>query len=367
MEEIKVKNKLIGTGNPCFIIAEAGVNHNGDFGLAKKLIDAAKTAGADAVKFQTFKAENIVTPDAEQAKYQSENIGKRESQFAMLKRLELSFAEFEELKKYCDKKEIIFLSTPHSSKEDVDLVAKLCPAIKVGSGDLTNLPILRYMVQKHLPIILSTGMATLEEVKQAVETILPINKELILLHCTTNYPTPLNEVNLNAMITLKKEFNLPAGYSDHTEDINVSLAAAALGACIIEKHFTLDKKLPGPDHKASLEPSELKTMVRGIRNIEKKLADKENPESILKELNVAEALGGGIKKPCPSELAVAKIVRKSIVAAVDINKGTKIEENMITIKRPGTGILPKFFDQIVGKTAKQDIKKDELIKFKDLI
>ncbi len=363
---IKIKNKYIGENNPCFVIAEAGVNHNGDLALAKKLVDKAKEAGVDAVKFQTFKSKEIVTPDAEQAKYQIENIGKRESQYEMLKRLELPYSAFRELKKYCDEKEIIFLSTPHSCKEDVDLVSELCPVIKVGSGDLTNLPILKYMAQKNLPIILSTGMANLEEVREAVEAILPINQELILLHCTTNYPTPFNEVNLRAMPTLEKEFYLPTGYSDHTEGINVSLAAVVLGACMIEKHFTLDRNLPGPDHKASLEPQELKDLVLGIRFIENRLTSGENVELIIEELNIKDALGDGIKRPNPSEIEVAKIARKSIVAVVDIKKGETLKENLLAIKRPGTGIKPKYFDEIIGKTAKRDIKKDQLITWEEI-
>lgn len=359
--EIKIGKNLIKKMNNCFIIAEAGVNHNGDLELAKKLIDAVKEAGADAVKFQTFKSEEIVTPDIEQAKYQSENIGKKESQYEMLKRLELSYSDFRELKNYCDKKDIIFLSTPHSCKQDVDLIAELCLAIKVGSGDLTNLPILEYIAGKKLPVILSTGMATLEEVKEAVDVILPINKQLIISHCTTNYPTVLNEVNLRAMNTLKKQFNLPTGYSDHTEGINVSLAAVALGACVIEKHFTLDRNLPGPDHKASLEPKELKEMVNGIREIKNRLDRGENGEKIVEEFNVFEALGDGVKKPNPNEIEIAKIARKSIVAAQDIKKGEVIKEDMLKIKRPGIGIKPKHFDEIVGRIAKEDIKKDELI------
>tara|TARA_Y100000310_G_C20696501_1_gene826095 strand:+ start:241 stop:1287 length:1047 start_codon:yes stop_codon:yes gene_type:complete len=346
--KIYIQHRLIGEGKPCFIIAEAGVNHNGSFGLAKKLVDAAKEAGVDAVKFQTFKAEKIVTPDAQQAKYQAKNIGKEESQYAMLKRLELTFTDFRKLKEYCDQKGIIFLSTPHSSKEDVDLVAELCLAIKVGSGDLTNLPILKYIAGKKLPIILSTGMATLEEVREAVDVILPINKELILLHCTTNYPTPLDEVNLKAIQTIMKEFNLPTGYSDHTEGIEVSTAAVALGASVIEKHFTLDRNLPGPDHKASLEPSELREMVAKIRNVEK-------------------ALGSGIKKPFPSELETAKVARKSIVAKINILKGAKITKDMMSIKRPGTGIKPKYLDKVFGKRVKKDIKKDSLISWDKIV
>jgi len=365
--EIKIKNKSVGKEPPCFIIAEAGVNHNGDINLAKKLVDKAKESGADAVKFQTFKAENIVTPDAKQAKYQTENIGKKESQYEMLKRLELSYADFKKLKEYCGKVGMIFLSTPHSYKEDVDLVAELCSAIKVASGDLTNLPTLRYIAQKKLPIILSTGMADLEEVRAAVKTILPINKELILLHCTTNYPTPLNEVNLKAIQTMENEFNLLVGYSDHTTGINVSLAAVAFGACLIEKHFTLDKNFPGPDQKASLEPKELKKMIEGIRDIEKRRNKGENPEKIIEELCLPGVMGDGIKKPNQSELEVAKVVRKSIVVAEDIGKGTKIKGNMLVIKRPGTGIEPKFMNKVIGKESKKDIKKDELIRFEDLL
>ncbi len=365
--EIKIKNKSVGKGLPCFIIAEAGVNHNGKFDLAEKLIDAAKETGADAVKFQIFKAENLVTLEADQAEYQTKNIGKKESQYQMLKRLELSYSDFEKLKEYCDKKGIIFLATPHSGREDVDFISKICPAIKVSSPDVTNLPILEYVARKNLPIILSTGASTSEEVREAVKTILPINKELILLHCTTNYPTKINEVNLRAMKTMEKDFGLPIGYSDHTEGIKISLAAVVLGACIIEKHFTLDTNMPGPDHKASLEPEELKMMVERIRKIEKRLASGENPDIILGELDIKEALGNGIKNPNISEIEVAKVVRKSIVAAKDIKKGLTITENMLDIKRPGTGISPEYFNQVVGKKTKEGIKKDELINWEKLI
>ena len=364
--EIRIKNRIVSEKSPCFIIAEAGVNHNGDFNLAKKLIDEAKIAGADAVKFIIFRTEKTVTPEAEQAEYQSRNIGQKESQYAMLKRLELSYSDFKELKKYCDQKGIIFLATPHSF-EDADLVSQLCPAIKVSSSDLTNLPLLKYIAAKKLPIILSTGMADLEEVKEAIKEILPINQQLIILHCTTNYPTPINEVNLRAMLTLKKEFNLIVGYSDHTEGIKVSLAAVAFGASVIEKHFTLDRNLPGPDHKASLEPQELKALVNGIRDVEKRLIQGEKPDDLIKELDAEEALGDGIKRPNPSEIEVAKVARKSIIADSDIKKGTAIEESMLIIKRPGTGIQPKYFNEVLGKKAKKDIKKDELIKLEDLI
>lgn len=367
MTKIKIENKLIGKGSSCFIIAEAGVNHNGNVNLAKKLIDKAKEAGADAVKFQTFKTEKIVTKDARQARYQAKNIGKKESQYEILRKLELSYSDFTDLKKYCDKKKIIFLSTAHSCKEDVDLVAKLCPAIKIASGDLINLPFLKYAAKKNLPIILSTGMATLKEVKEAVKTVLPFNKKLILLHCTTNYPTPLNDVNLRAMIAMKKAFNLPIGYSDHTKGIKVALAAVAFGAKVIEKHFTLDKKMLGPDHKASIEPKELKEMVLGIRKIENKLKHKIKKDILLKELDINEILGDGIKKPTLSEIEIAKIVRKSIVAAKNIRKGVEIKEDMLVIKRPGIGILPKHFNWIIGKKVKEKIEKDELISLGKLI
>lgn len=348
MVKIKIGNKLIEEGKPCFIIAEAGVNHNGSLSLGRKLVDVAKEAGVDAVKFQTFKAEKIVIPNAEQSRYQTENIGKKESQYAMLKRLELSYSDFKSLKGYCDKKGIIFLSTPHSCKEDVDLIAELCPAIKVGSGDLTNLPILKYIASKKLPIILSTGMSTLEEVQEAVKTIKKQgNNKIILLHCTTNYSCPLEEVNLRAMVALKKKFKLPVGYSDHTFGIMIPLMAVAMGAQIIEKHFTLNRNLPGPDHKASLEPNELKEMVKRIREAER-------------------ALGDGIKKPTRSEEKIKKLVRKSIVARIDIPKGTRIIQDMLVTKRPGAGILPKYLNKIIGRIAKREIKKDELIKFENL-
>jgi len=340
--KIKIENKSIGEKNPCFIIAEAGVNHNGKLSLAKKLIEAAKEAGVDAIKFQTFKAENLVTENTEMADYQKENINKKESQLEMLKKLELDYKDFISLKKYCDKKGIVFLSTPHT-EDTIDFLEPLVPAYKIGSGDLTNLPFLEKIAKKKKPIILSTGMATLGEVREAVKIIKRAgNNKIILLHCTTNYPCPLEEVNLRAMITLKKEFNLPIGFSDHTLGITVPITAVSLGANVLEKHFTLDKNLPGPDHKASLEPDELKEMVEAIRNIEK-------------------ALGSDIKKLAKSEEKIKKVARKSIIAKVDIQKGTKIASDMLIIKRPGTGIEPKYLDKILGRVAKKNIKKDELI------
>lgn len=363
--KIRIANRSIGGYEPCFIIAEAGVNHNGDINLAKRLIYDAVDTGVDAIKFQTFKAEKLVTATAKQADYQTRNIGKEESQYDMLKRLELGYEDFRQLKRYCDEKGIIFLSTPHSCEEDVDLVSELCPAIKVASPDLINLPFLKYISEKQLPIILSTGMGTMEEVREAVNAIKSVNKQLILLHCTTNYPTPLKDVNLKAMQTMKKEFNLPVGYSDHTMGIDVPVAAVALGANVIEKHYTLDKNMEGPDHKASLEPDELKEMVNKIRSIEQRL-NQEDVEDIIKELNIREALGNGIKRPTGPEMDIAKIIRKGIHAAVDINKETVIEKHMIHIRRPQEGLHPREYWRVLGKTVKRDIKKDEPLTYNDL-
>jgi N,N'-diacetyllegionaminate synthase len=341
-KKIKIGDRKVGDGEPCFIIAEAGVNHNGDLLLAKKLIDAAKFAGADAIKFQTFKTEGVVVDNAPMAEYQQKNTGKKSSQKEMLKKLELKYEDFCELKDYCDDKDIIFLSTPHSF-DAIDFLEPLVPAYKFGSGDLTNTPALEYAAKKGKPIIIGTGMSTLKEVKTAVDAInRQGNKEVVVLHCTTSYPCKLEEVNLRAMLTLRKELNCLVGYSDHTLGINVPIMAATLGATIIEKHFTLDKSLPGPDHKASLNPAELKEMVKGIRDVEKILGSEE-------------------KKPTYSERKIMTLVRKSVVAAKNIPQGTKIIDDMLAIKRPGTGIIPREIKKIVGKTAKRHIKKDELI------
>jgi len=339
------KNKIINKG--CFIIAEAGVNHNGDLGLAKKMIDAAKNAKADAVKFQTFKAEELVTSEAPLASYQQRNIGGDGSQMDMLKKMELANNDFIKLKKYCDKKGIIFLSTPHTESA-ADFLADLMPAFKIASPDLTNLPLLEKIASKQKWIILSTGMSSLKEIEQALKTIREISKKKIsLLHCTTDYPCPLDEVNLNAMSLLKEKFEkkfapLEIGYSDHTEGIIVSVGAAALGAKVIERHFTLDKNLPGPDHKASLNPEELQGMVKVVRDIE-------------------VALGNGIKKPTKNEEKIKKIIRKSIVVITNIKRGEIIRRDMLLMKRPGTGIKPEYLGRVVGRKAKQDIKKDKLL------
>ena len=324
-----------------FIIAEAGVNHNGRLDLAYQLIDVAKDAGADAVKFQTFKAENVVSKLADKAEYQKKITGSDKTQLGMIKKLEISFNDFIKLKKYCDKKGIIFLSTPFDH-QSVDFLYDLVDMYKIPSGEIINYPYLKHIAAKNKPIIMSTGMANLGEVEEAINTIRSVNSKakISLLHCTTNYPTPYEEVNLKAMQTLATTFKLPVGYSDHTLGIEISIAAVAMGAKIIEKHFTLDKKLPGPDHKASLEPDELKEMVKTIRNIE-------------------VALGDGIKKPNKSEIEIIKVARRSLIATRDIRAGEVIKESDIIIKRPGAGIPPKFEEIVIGMKLINDIRQDE--------
>lgn len=333
--------------NRCFIIAEAGVNHNGDINIAKKLVDKAKEAGVDAIKFQTFRAENLVTKEAPKAEYQKETTGDG-SQFEMLKKLALSLEDHIILKKYCEEKGIMFISTPFDY-ESVDLLEKTGVSLyKVSSGDLTNLPLLSYIANKNKPIILSTGMANLGEVEEAVETISKAgNDRIILLHCTSNYPTAYEDVNLRAMLTMKEAFKLPVGYSDHTIGIEIPIAAVALGAKVIEKHFTLDRNMKGPDHRASIEPDELKIMVRSIRNIEL-------------------AMGDGIKRCNKSEENIRKVARKSIVAGRDISKDEVITINNISFKRPEFGLKPKYVDLVVGKKARRNIKVNEFITFNDV-
>jgi N-acetylneuraminate synthase/N,N'-diacetyllegionaminate synthase len=346
MDAIKIDGKTVGKEYPCFIIAEAGVNHNGSLELAKKLIDVAKAAGADAVKFQTFKAENVVIKDAEKAEYQKETTGIGESQYDMIKKLELTEEDFMELTDYAKEKKILFLSSPFD-KESVGLLEEITvPAFKVASGEITNFPLLRYIAKKGKPIILSTGMATLGEVEEALNVIRSEGVEdVILLHCVSNYPARIEDVNLRVMETLTQAFKLPVGFSDHTLGITVPIAAVASGACVIEKHFTLDRNLPGPDHKASLEPNELREMVKSIRDVEK-------------------ALGDGIKQPTTREEEIKKIARRSIVAKMDISEGAIITEEMLDVKRPGMGIEPKYVDMVVGRKAKENIKRDEIITWK---
>ncbi len=334
--------------NRIFIIAEAGVNHNGSIELAKRLIDAAADAGADAVKFQTFVAEEVVSIDAPKAEYQKETTDASESQYDMIKKLELSKKDHQELIEYAKYKDIIFISTPFDERS-VDLLVELeVPLIKISSGEITNHPFLKYAAKKGLPIVLSTGMSTLEEVGEAVSVIKEAGcKDLTLLHCTSNYPALVEDCNLRAMKTLTDVFDVAVGYSDHTPGIVIPVAAAAMDACVIEKHFTLDKNLPGPDHKASLEPTELKEMVRSVRIVEK-------------------ALGSSIKAPVESELEVRDVVRRSIVAKVEIPKGTIITDDLLAFKRPGIGIAPKDTALLIGRTASQNIHKDGIIKYEYL-
>lgn len=326
-----------------YIIAEAGVNHNGSLEIAKRMVDAAKYAGADAIKFQTFTAENIVTKNATKAEYQVKNTGEDISQYAMLKKLELSCADFKELKAYCDDSGIEFLSTPFDL-ESIDFLQEMgIKLVKIPSGEITNFPYLRKVGQTGMPVIMSTGMSTLDEVRDAIRVLRKYgSRDISLLHCTTDYPAPLDSVNLKAIQTMAEVFNLPVGYSDHTEGITVSIAAAALGAVIIEKHFTLDRNMEGPDHKASLETDALKTMVHSIRDVE-------------------IALGDGEKTPSEHEVKNAAVVRKSIVAKTFIKAGEIFTEDNISVKRPGTGISPMNWNSVLGKVAPCDFKVDDLI------
>jgi N,N'-diacetyllegionaminate synthase len=345
MQQLTIGKKELGSQHPCFIIAEAGVNHNGDTALAKKLIDAAIEAGADAVKFQTFKAENIVTPTAEKADYQKHTTGAGESQYEMIKKLELSETDFRDLSDYAKEAGIIFLSTPFD-EESVDLLDQIgVPAFKVPSGEITNFPLLKKVGQKSKPIILSTGMATLGEVEEALNYLKKHGAaEIVLLHCTTSYPAPVASVNLRAMETLRYAFQVPVGYSDHTEGITIPIAAATMGACVIEKHFTLDRTLPGPDHRASLEPQELAAMVKAVRDVEL-------------------AHGDGIKGPTEEEEAIKRVARRSIVAKCDIRMGEVLTEGNLAIKRPGIGIEPRYLDSVMWKKARVPIRRDQVIQW----
>ena len=325
------------------IIAEAGVNHNGSLDLALKLCDTAKEAGADVVKFQTWKTEKIITHSVAQADYQSSNTGKTESQFDMLKRLELSYDDFRKIKAHCDKIGIQFASTA-DEEESLDFLISLgIPFIKIGSGEITNIPYLRIMGSKKLPIIISSGMSTLAEVDVALAELRNAGAtDIILLHCTTNYPCPMQDVNLKAMLTLKEAFKIPVGYSDHTEGIEVPVAAVAMGAKVIEKHFTLDRNMEGPDHLASTEPVEFKKMVDSIRNIEK-------------------ALGTGEKLPTKSEIDISKVVLKRCVASKKIKAGEIFNENNLTVKRNDKGLPSKYWDLLIGKKATKDYEIDEAV------
>lgn len=330
-----------------FIIAEAGVNHNGDINIAKKLVDVAVEAGADAIKFQTFKAEELVCKNAKKAEYQKQYTEKDESQLDMLKKLQLDFDKHKELVNYCNSKGIMFLSTPFDLKS-IDLLEELDLKIyKIPSGEITNYPYLKKIAGLKKKIIMSTGMCYLNEIKSALDVLKENgskDEDITILHCNTEYPTPIEDVNLNAMITMKNELNVKVGYSDHTLGIEVPIAAVAMGASVIEKHFTLDKQMEGPDHKSSLNPKQLKAMIEAIRNIEK-------------------ALGSFKKEPSNSERKNLIIARKSIVAKYKIKKDQILNEENLTCKRPGSGISPMMWSKVIGKKAMKNFSEDELIEF----
>jgi len=332
--------------NHTLIIAEAGVNHNGSLEIAKQLIDAAVDAGVDIIKFQTFKADRLVSKDAKKAEYQKKNIGDGDdSQYQMLKKLELSDADHQELVAYCQQKGIQFWSTAFDL-ESIDFLHNLGLHLwKIPSGEITNYPFIKKIASFHEPVIMSTGMCDEEDIKNAMEVLVKygLSKDQItILHCNTQYPTPMQDVNLKAMLAIKRDFGTKVGYSDHTQGIEVPVAAVALGAEVIEKHFTLDRNMQGPDHKASLEPQELKAMVKAIRNIE-------------------QALGTGVKRVSDSEKSNIAVARKSIVAKTYIKKGETLTDENLTVKRPGTGISPMRWEEVVGTTANKNYQPDDMI------
>lgn len=348
-----MKHFRIGThtipGRRAFIIAEAGVNHNGKLALALKLVDAAKRAGADAVKFQNFKAEDVAVASAPQAAYQQRNTAKKESQLSMIRRLALSEGDFKKIAAHAKRRGIIFLSTPHGGFHSADMLRRLrVPAYKVGSGDLTNLPLLAYIARFRKPLILSSGMATREEIGEALRVVRKAGGGAVaVLQCTTDYPTKPADVNIRAMTSIGKTFGVPVGFSDHTRGVDAALLARALGASIIEKHLTLDKGMQGPDHRASADEKEFARYVHAIR--------------------AAEAmLGSGEKKPTATERAYMPIVRKSLVVSLPVKKGERFSEENLAIKRPGTGLPPKRYFSLLGKRAKRDFLKDEVLTKKDV-
>lgn len=347
--EIDINGFKVGDGHPVFFIAEAGVNHNGDVELAKKMVDAAVGVGADAVKFQSYKTESIITESAPKAKYHIKANGGKETWFELLKRLELTEEVQRELFDYCNKRRIIFFSTPYDELSANFLASIDNPIFKIASTDSNNIPLLKTIARYNKPILLSTGMCTLEEVRESVEAIKEENNDqIVLLQCTANYPPAIEDANLNVMDTFKKEFSVLVGYSDHLACSQAAIAAAAKGACVYEAHFTLDRSFPGPDQKSSLEPQELKRIIDDVRFTEK-------------------LLGSCDKEVTVSEEETQKKLRKSVVAISNIKCGDKISKDNIGIKRPGTGLPPKYFSAFLGKTAKRNIAKDELIHFQDVV
>jgi N,N'-diacetyllegionaminate synthase len=345
MKWIEVAGREIGPDRPCFIIAEAGVNHNGDVDLAKRLVDAAQNAGADAVKFQTWITEKLVAPDAPMAEYQKQNLGTAQTQFEMLKSLELSQQQFREIKAHADNRGILFFSTP-DEEDSCDFLIELgVPLLKIGSAEVTNLPYLRHVAMKRKPVILSTGMSTLSEVEAAVRVFESAgNSQLILLHCVSSYPADPADCNLRAVETMSQAFDCPTGFSDHTLGVHVAVAAVARGSCVIEKHLTLDQSLPGPDHRASLEPQEFAAMVSAIRSVE-------------------SALGNGVKRPTAAELATKKVVQKTIVARRDIKAGGTVNEADVSLRRTSGGLEAAYLPFVLGRRADCDVQSNRPITF----
>jgi len=332
-----------------FIIAEAGVNHNGSLDMALELVTAAKAAGADAVKFQTFDADKLATQSAELAPYQKAAADAAKTQHEMLKKLQLTVDEFREIKSHCEEQRIQFLSSPFDNAAAEDLYSLGLRLFKIPSGEITNIPLLEFVGSKNCDVILSTGMSWLGEIEFAILSLQRSGaKSLTLLHCVTEYPAPAEQINLRAMVTLRNSFGLPVGYSDHSKGTEIAVAAVALGATVIEKHFTLDTELPGPDHSASLSPDTFKGMVGAIRNVEL-------------------ALGDGTKKPAPCEIPNMDVARKSIVAARNLNEGQLLKESDLAIKRPGSGIAPKHLGALVGRRVRQNIQADTLVDWGDLL
>lgn len=340
MRRVKIANRYIGDKYPCFIIAEIGSNHNQDLGTVYRLVDAAKDAGADAVKFQSFTFENWISKDMTSFP----TVPKEENLKKLLKRCELPYPMYKKIKEYARRKNIICFSTPSHIRDIDKLLSIGVPAFKFGSVQITDIPTIAYAAGTGKPIIISAGASTMQDIKAAVDTIKRCgNRNIILLHCTSLYPAPFDALNLNLIKILKEKFDCPVGFSDHTTDpVTAPIAAAALGACVIEKHITLSRKMRGPDHKFALEPKEFEMMVRAVRDAE-------------------SALGSCTKKILPAEKEIAKMGRRSVVAETDIPKGAKIIEDMLTLKRPGTGISPKYIGKVIGRRAKKDIKKDTVI------
>lgn len=344
IEPVRIGPHLIGPGYPCLIIAEAGVNHNGDMEIARRLIDEAAEAGADAVKFQSFVAEELVTPDAPKAGYQVETTGASGSQYPMLKALELNEEQQRILKAHCESKGVMYLCTPYENTSAEMLDRMDVSAYKIASTDTTNIPFLRFLAATGRPVILSTGMCSLGEIEESLLALLEegLSGKIVIMHCVTEYPAPMEDANLRAIETMSKSFSCPVGFSDHSPGIGVSPWAVAMGACVIEKHFTLDRGMKGPDHRASLEPQELVDLVRTVRMVE-------------------QAMGDGVKKPSERETANRPLMRKSLVAARRLPAGHVIKAEDLACKRPGTGLPPSWFDRVIGKKTGREVLRNEVL------